>query len=188
MNVRDIITSLFVGWLFREFLNSQSSAPTSKPKAPTKTSSSDRAAILGALSDLSWPRAELDAAIRIESGWNPAAVNPTSHAVGLIQFMPRTLQRLGYGGTWQEFARLGALQQLPWIRKYLSRWSWRVPGDTYLALAYPAALGKPDDELVAMEGSPIWNQNPSWRSPGNGPVNAGSIRAVLLRRLSSAKA
>ena len=169
-------------------LLSRSTSKRAPLPTSSKTSSSDRAAVLGLLSELGWPRAELDAAIRIESGWNPAAVNPTSHAVGLIQFMPRTLRALGYAGSWQDFAKLGAMEQVPWIRKYFSRWRWRVPGDTYLAIAYPAALGKPDDELVAMEGSPIWNQNPAWRSPGNGPVNAGSIRAVLLRRLSSAKA
>ena len=164
------------------------SRKTSTSSSSSTSSSPARAVVLDALAGLGYPRAELAAAIRIESGWNPAAVNPTSHAVGLIQFMPRTLQALGYAGSWQDFAELDALQQVPWIRKYLSRWRWRVPGDTYLALAYPAALGKPDDELVAMEGSPIWNQNPAWRSPGNGPVNAGSIRAVLLRRMSSAKA
>lgn len=164
------------------------SRKTATSSAPARTTSPARAAVLDALAGLTFPRAELDAAIRIESGWNPAAVNPTTHAVGLIQFMPRTLQALGFPGSWQDFSQLGALEQVPWIRRYFARWKWRTPGDTYVALAYPAALGKPDDELVAMEGSPIWNQNPAWRSPGNGPVTVGSIRAVLLRRLSSARA
>jgi hypothetical protein len=148
------------------------------------------AEVLSALADLGFPRAELDAAIRIESVWNPAAVNPATHAVGLIQFMPSTLRALGFPGTWQDFAKLGALEQIPWIRAYLSRWKWRVPGDTYLALAYPAALGEPDDKIIAVEGdgSLIWEQNPLWRSPGGGPVTAGSIRALLLNRMSSAKA
>ena len=139
-------------------------------------------AVLDALAAMGWPRREVNASIRTESGWNPAARNPTTDASGLIQFMPRTLELLGWKQGTAAFRQLSAVEQIPWVQKYFSRLRWREPGDTYVALAYPAALGKDDGHIVALPGSPVWRQNPSWRVPGGGPVTAGSIRDVLRRR------
>lgn len=52
------------------------------------------AALLDIAAKLSANPADLDALIRAESGWNPNAYNK-SGAVGLIQFMPKTLKDFG---------------------------------------------------------------------------------------------
>lgn len=147
------------------------------------TQSEARTAIVRALELDGWPPLEVDTAIALESGWQPSAVNPTSHAVGLIQFMPATLKAVGFPGTWEDFRRLSALEQLPYIRRYFAPMRWRQEGDTYVAMAYPAALGKPDSFVIGPVGSVIWEQNSPLREAGAGPVTAGSIRRKLLERV-----
>lgn len=131
-----------------------------------------------------WPRDEVNWTIQLESGWKPSARNPRSGAVGLIQFMPRTLRSVGWDKGPEAFARLSAGQQAPYVERYFQRAGrWRVPGDTLLAVAWPGALGKPDSYVVAPVLSKVWQQNPAWRNPGDGPVTAGSIRNLLLSRM-----
>lgn len=90
--------------------------------------------------------AALSALIQFESGWNPAAVNPRSGATGLIQFMPATAR--GLGTTTQALGRLPIRWQLPWVERYLrgvlAGRPVRRPADLYMAVFYPAAMGKPD--------------------------------------------
>lgn len=78
--------------------------------------------------------------INFESGWNPQAVNPTSNATGLIQFMPKTAANLGT--TTDALYQLSALQQMPWVERYLSPYRGKlgtVQG-LYMAVFYPKAM------------------------------------------------
>jgi len=52
-----------------------------------------------------------------ESGLNPQAVNKSSGATGLIQFMPRTAQELGT--TTSALKNMNAVQQLDYVEKFL---------------------------------------------------------------------
>ncbi len=156
----------------------------SGPRRPSilsrRTSLEEKAEILHTLSALGWPSAELDRVIRNESGWNATATNPVSHAVGLIQFMPATLRGYGFPGTWEDYRVLPPLEQLPWMVKYFSGPPhWEKPGDTYLRVFYPAAVARPDDHVIASQGSKIWSQNPGLRD-GYGPITAGSVRRHAL--------
>lgn len=140
-----------------------------------------------------WPVAELDATVEIESGWDPTAWNPDpAHpsdpnrgASGIFQAMPGTLRALHFDGTPEAFRLLDAPAQAAVMAQFYERVPrpWRQPGDTYLAVAAPAALGEPDDHEVYAQGSKAWERNPGWRGP-DGRITAGSIRAVLLRRLA----
>jgi hypothetical protein len=71
-----------------------------------------------------------------------------SGAVGLIQFMPQTAAALGTST--QALARLTAEQQLPYVEKYFRRWAGRLKnlGDVYMAILWPAAVGKPDTYVL----------------------------------------
>lgn len=90
-----------------------------------------------------------------ESGLNPAATNlgytftscGGGHAVGLIQFVPCTLQGLGYNSGWSEFKKLSNLQQLDYVAKYFKPFRGKMASvyDVYLVNFYPVAIGKPDD-------------------------------------------
>ena len=145
----------------------------------------ERAEIVAAFAGMGWPAPEVDAVVNIESGWNARALNPTSKAAGLIQIMPSNLKRLGFTAGPAAFALLDPLAQLPWMLAY-----WRntgkkfvLPGDTYLVVAAPSFVGKPSATVVYKQGSKAWEQNPLWRPAGGGDITAGSIRALVLRRL-----
>lgn len=132
-----------------------------------------------------YPPAELDAMVSLESSWDTSARNPSTSAAGLIQIMPNHLKR--WGLTVEQLTSMSAREQLPWIHQYFrdanAYGRWRVPGDTYLAVAAPSALGKPDSTVVYGQGTKAWRANPGWRPADGGSITAGSIRAVLLRRM-----
>ena len=146
----------------------------------------ERKAVLFALQRLNWPAAEVNKAITRESGWKPGAMNPTSHAVGLIQFMPFILAKLGFRPDLPAFARAEAFsklmtpRQLPYIVDYFKSLprDWKVPGDTYVALAGPDGLGKPDSHVLYPVGSKAWQQNPGLRISPSGPITVGKLRQL----------
>jgi len=80
--------------------------------------------------------------ILFESGWNPAAKNPTSSARGLIQFIDSTAQSLGYGDSLDLVTKHPTIEgQLRGpVATYLQQWG---PLDSeqalFMAVFYPAA-------------------------------------------------
>lgn len=171
------------------------SSSSSGGRVRSNVSAGDRAQIVELIAERGWPPHEVDAAIMLESGWRTDARNPLTDASGLIQLMPAWFARKPFRedlATGREraaaFRLLPALEQLPWIQEYFAEVgnAWRVPGDTYMALAAPAYIGSPDEKVIWSIGSKAWQQNPPWRSANNGPITAGSIRAVLLKRLHHA--
>lgn len=91
--------------------------------------------------------------INFESvGGNPAAINPTSGASGLIQFMPgrgMSADRLGY--TTAEIRALSGKEQMPLVEAYfrmtlddVRRDRLTSQEDVYMAVFYPVSIGNPD--------------------------------------------
>lgn len=156
----------------------------------------ERRAIVDALAELGWPTQEMLAVINIESGWRAGALNPSSFAAGLIQLTPANLARLGFRGDLPRrergiaFAQLSALEQLPFILAFFKGLpgKWRLPGDSYVAVAASGYIGAPDDRVIYPQGSAAWNLNPGWRPADGGDITAGSIRALLLRRMQASRA
>lgn len=129
------------------------------------------------------PFVEVAWVIEKESGWRPEATNPTSHATGLLQFMPSTAVKLGTTVDELRAMTLGA--QAPFVRKYLAPFVPRIRevGDVYLATFWPAALGQADDFVIATPGSDVWAQNASLREyVGPEKVPTGNITAGSVRR------
>lgn len=151
----------------------------------------ERQYLLDQLAKLGWPAKEVNAVINFESGWRPGIINRISQAVGLIQFMPFTLKTIGFGATMNAaervaaMARLSAREQVPWVVKFFQSTGkrWRLPGDTYLAVAAPGFVGARDEVVIYPVGSKAWQQNPAWRSDADGPITAGSIRRIILRKV-----
>lgn len=145
----------------------------------------ERSIVLAEGTRRGWPAEELDAAIAIESGWNPSAHHPATRAGGLIGFMPFILAKLGWTAGPEAFWRLSAAEQAPFVGRYfdLVGVRWTQPGDTYVALAAPKYVGAPDSTEVYPRGSKAWQLNPGWRDPLTGLITAGSIRRVLLRKM-----
>lgn len=184
---RDLQTALVLGLALWAIAYG---AGMSKPPGPATKAERDR--VIAAVASLGWPPAEVNAVISVESGWNPAARNPDGDASGLIQFMPATLKILGFAPELSDgrakaaaMRQLGADEQLPWILKFFRNCgkTWKVPGDTYLVVAAPGYVGAPDSTIVYPVGSAAWKSNPALRSDDGGPITAGSIRRVILRKL-----
>jgi len=148
---------------------------------------SDRPAIVDelVLQTGGYPEEELDRMVQLESEWDPAAQQPVTKASGLIQIMPNHLKR--WGITPAEVQAMTAWEQTPLVGRYFREANafgrWSTPGDTYLAIAAPSFLGRPNSAVAFPVGSRAWQANPAWRSAGNGDITVGSIREVLLRGL-----
>lgn len=151
-----------------------------------KASDAERQVVLAEGVKRGWPSAELDSVIAIESGWDPSAHHPVTKAGGLIGFMPFVLPKVGYLGTPESFWLLTAAQQAPYVGHFfdLIGVKWKLPGDTYLAVAAPKYVGAPDSQIVYARGTKAWELNPGWRDPRTGEITAGSIRAVLFRKMA----
>lgn len=80
-----------------------------------------------------------------ESKLNPQKENPSSSAVGLIQFLRSTATNLGT--TRARLLKMTATEQLEYVHKYLIPFRGRMNTflDTYFAVFYPKAMGKADN-------------------------------------------
>lgn len=165
--------------LFVAYLLLGKATPRVAPKG------SGKELVLSAFESHGWPRDEANAVVRIESGWKPSAIHPTSHAVGLIQFLPSILPGVGWKRGYRAFSRLSAAQQAPYISRFLDRAprGSGIPGDTYVLTAAPGFVGKPDETVVYDVGTPGWRANPGWRESPELPVTAGGLRRFLLSHL-----
>ena len=99
-----------------------------------------------------------------ESGLNHRAVNHTTGATGLIQFMPATAASLGT--TTEALKNMTNVNQLDYVYKYLHPYRFKMKSytDVYLAVFFPAAIGKPDNyvlETSTLPASLIAEQNQS---------------------------
>lgn len=90
--------------------------------------------------------------------------NKYSHAVGLIQFMPKTCASLmGVSNEairlmdsvellyfTLEFANMSEVNQLDYVEKYFEPYKNKLLSleDTYMAILWPAAIGKPNDFVL----------------------------------------
>lgn len=108
-----------------------------------------------------------------ESGVYATARNPNGNASGLIQFMPATLQLLGWMDGHDKFRQLSAEAQLPWVRAYFKTYAGHLPnGDSTLgtvAAIYTATFlptfvrqaSNPDFVLCAKDGRLGWAYGPN---------------------------
>ena len=103
------------------------------------------------------PEDYLYAVMSFETGgtFDPAIENPDSGATGLIQFMPSTAK--GLGTTVEALRRMNRAQQLEFVDKYFSNKG--IEGgnldDVYMAVLFPAAVGKEDDFVLFGKGATI---------------------------------
>jgi hypothetical protein len=121
---------------------------------------------------------ELYRVIQGESGFNSKAVNATSGATGLFQFMPSTANGLGY--TTEQIQNMTPAQQLEVYDKYLGSFNYGG-GPLGIMQAAPAYANKPGDFEVYSIGSKAWNQNPGWRGP-DGRITVNSINNYYARQ------
>ena len=109
----------------------------------------DETTALNTVADtLSIPVAWLNNLISFESDWNPKAVNNSSGASGLIQFMDKTAQGLGYASASALVSQYPDRQSqlLGPVLTYLSAYKpFPTEQSLYMAVFYPKARNWPAD-------------------------------------------
>lgn len=119
--------------------------------------------------------------------FDPAKRNPGSSATGLIQFMAATAKSLGT--TTDALAAMTAVEQLDYVRTYFKPYAGRMRSlsDVYMAILWPAAIGKPNDWPLFTAPSSAYAANKGLDFDGDGRVTkaeaAAAVRAALDRGL-----
>lgn len=122
----------------------------------------------------------------LESGLNPRAVNASTSATGLIQFLPSTA--FGLGTSTQQLLNMSNVQQLDYVYKYLNDLTFpknylirKSYVDLYLGVFYPAAIGQADGYMFpanVVRYNPIFDQYPK-----DGMLTVGEMRQYMADRV-----
>ena len=116
-----------------------------------------QAAVTDTAGRLGIPEEHLYAAMSFETGgtFNPGIRNAAgSGATGLIQFMPSTAE--GLGTSTGALAGMSRARQMHYVEKYLSTKGIGPNSsldDVYMAILFPAAVGKSDDYVLFGQGA-----------------------------------
>ena len=115
----------------------------------------------------------LMAVMAFETGYtfDPAVKNKAgSGATGLIQFMPSTAR--GLGTTTADLAKMGATEQLSYVHDYFRPYTYRMGTleDAYLAVLWPAAVGKPGSYVLFRRPTIAYRQNRGLDVNANGLI------------------
>lgn len=131
------------------------------------------------------------AVMHIESKCNPQAVNGSTHATGLIQFMPKTAKE-SLNTTVEHIKTLTACQQLPYVKTYLKKQKGKRKInsliDTYLLVFFPAAIGKSNDYVLqtdSVSAAKIARQNPGYDINKDKRITKGEVEQSIMKKLTS---
>ncbi len=147
------------------------------------TSGSFRSALAEMALSLGLDPSYIAAVMKIETGgtFSPSIQNPFTKATGLIQFMPSTARAMGTSV--EELARMSAVRQLDYVkdffRPYVSRIRPNVPGDYYLAVFYPAYIGRDPSTVIFSAGSTGYTQNAGLDRNGDGVITVGDVTGTV---------
>ncbi|MBY3219502.1 transglycosylase SLT domain-containing protein [Rhizobium laguerreae] len=107
-----------------------------------------------------------------------------SGAVGLIQFMPSTARSLGT--TAEKLATMTAIQQLDYVEQYFTaasrNGSFSTLGDLYMAVLWPAAVGKPDSYVLFEQGTTAYEQNRGLDINKNGRITKAEATSIVYKK------
>jgi len=146
----------------------------------------DRVNALGDKYDIN--PAALMAVMHFETGgtFGTSTVNAAgSGATGLIQFMPNTARSLGT--TTEELAGMTRVEQMDYVERYLDQFGSRIRGgevdDLYMAVLWPAAIGKEDGYAIFRQGTRAYEQNAGLDTNRDGTVTkfeaAAKVKATF---------
>lgn len=140
-----------------------------------KVSADFRTRLYLMMDEFGWPEERaswLMAVMAFETGrtFSPSIRNPGSSAVGLIQFMAATARNLGTRTA--TLASLSAVSQLHYVQRYLAPMADRIETleDLYMAVLWPAAIGKRSDSLLWAKGANPYAANRGLDLDRNGRI------------------
>ncbi|GHU85321.1 hypothetical protein FACS1894153_0310 [Bacteroidia bacterium] len=119
-----------------------------------------------------------------ESRLNHLSINANGGATGLIQFMPATAASLGT--TTHCLLNMSNVQQMDYVYKYLKPYSNKINSyvDTYLAVFFPAAIGKPVDWVLSasnLSAATVARYNPSINKNADGFISVASFALYAFK-------
>lgn len=105
-----------------------------------------------------------------------------SGAVGLIQFMPATARAIGTSS--ESLSKMSAISQLEYVKKYLSPYKGRLKSleDVYMAILYPAAVGKSSNHVLFEEGRIAYKQNKGFDANSDGKITLKEISSKVREK------
>ena len=123
----------------------------------------------------------LISAMAFETGesFSPSIQNP-SGATGLIQFTPATAAELGTSTN--DLAVMSAEDQMDYVEKYFQPYKNMLETleDVYMAILWPAAIGKPNSWVLFSKPSPQYDRNSGLDTDKDGNVTKEEA-AVMVR-------
>jgi hypothetical protein len=156
-----------------------------------RTTAEFRQALIATAEKLGADPNRLATVMAVESGFNPAARNPSGGAVGLIQFMPFVLRAWGLES--EAVAAMSGVEQLALVERFYRPSAVALKGTqdvgvyymlTFLPkyATYPDSfvLGRQDDQTVrdGLKLHNIWAQNRGLDTNKDGEITVGEVKAL----------
>ena len=117
--------------------------------------------------------------------FSPAIQHPATNATGLIQFVPSTAEQLGT--TIDNLKAMSQLQQLDMVVAYFQMFNFfgklHTLSDVYMAVLYPAAVGRPEAHVLFAQGSEAYRLNRGLDLNGDGAVTKHEASSHVQRSL-----
>jgi hypothetical protein len=110
-----------------------------------------------------------------------------SGAIGLIQFMPATIARLGYA--YREIELMTPEEQVDVVRLYFQPYHARIKSlsDMYMAILLPKYIGKADSSVLFSRGV-AYRQNAGLDKNNDGQITKGEASAKVRDKLNKGRA
>lgn len=127
----------------------------------------------------------LMACMAFETGetFSPSIPNAAgSGAIGLIQFMRTTAEDLKTST--DKLKKMTAIEQLDYVKKYFIPYKNRLKTleDVYLAILYPAGIGKPLSHVFFRKGTKVYDQNKGLDKNGDGKITLLEIASTVRQK------
>jgi hypothetical protein len=104
----------------------------------------------------------------------------------LIQFIRPVAEELGT--TTDKLAAMTRVEQMDWVLKYMKRWVGKLSSvsleDLYMAILWPAAVGKPNDYVLFSHPSKQYQQNKGLDLNKDGNITKAEAAAKVRNQLS----
>lgn len=150
-----------------------------------RTSASFRRKVVEIAGRLRMNPTHLMAVMSFETGetFSPSKRNRLTGATGLIQFMPSTARRLGT--TTSELSRMSPERQLDYVERYLRPYRGKMNSleDAYMAVLWPAAVGRGPNHVLFRRGTRAYRQNNGLDRNRNGVITAREAASKVRDKL-----
>lgn len=123
--------------------------------------------------------ANLLAVMRSESSLNPQAVNPSTGASGLIQFMPRTARSIGT--TVEAIRQMTAAEQMPYVERFFESVRLQPGSSAGRLYAYVFLPGRANRDVLTQAGESYYEANRGLDVDRDGKITIADLDARLAR-------